>query len=82
GDIVYLTRHLNRLDCALGEVRSAGPMGRAARTQVIRETLRRNHVRNGLFYMKVTRGVARRDHVFPAEGTPPSLVINAKSTDA
>lgn len=57
-------------------------MGRAALTQVIRETLRRNHVRNGLFYMQVTRGVARRDHVFPAEGTPPSLVITAKSTDA
>ncbi|MGO7609299.1 aminotransferase class IV, partial [Rhizobium ruizarguesonis] len=26
--------------------------------------------------------VARRDHVFPAEGTPPSLVITSKSTDA
>lgn len=56
-------------------------MSRAALTQVIRETLRRNHVRNGLFYLQVTRGVARRDHVFPAEGTPPSLVITAKSTD-
>ncbi|QND39033.1 D-amino-acid transaminase [Rhizobium leguminosarum bv. viciae] len=82
GYIVDLTRHLNRLDRSLGELRIARPMGRAALTQVIRETLRRNHVRNGLFYMQVTRGVARRDHVFPAEGTPPSLVITAKSTDA
>ncbi|MGO8502647.1 D-amino-acid transaminase [Rhizobium leguminosarum] len=82
GYIVDLTRHLNRLDRSLGELRIAWPMGRAALRQVIRETLRRNHVRNGLFYMQVTRGVARRDHVFPAEGTPPSLVITAKSTDA
>ncbi|MGB8293171.1 D-amino-acid transaminase [Rhizobium ruizarguesonis] len=82
GYIVDLTRHLNRLDRSLGELRIAWPMSRAALTQVIRETLRRNHVRNGLFYMQVTRGVARRDHVFPAEGTPPSLVITAKSTDA
>ncbi|MBY5660174.1 D-amino-acid transaminase [Rhizobium leguminosarum] len=82
GYIVDLTRHLNRLDRSLGELCIAWPMGRAALTQVIRETLRRNHVRNGLFYMQVTRGVARRDHVFPAEGTPPSLVITAKSTDA
>ncbi|MBX5045261.1 D-amino-acid transaminase [Rhizobium lentis] len=81
GYIVDLTRHLNRLDRSLGELSIAWPMSRAALTQVIRETLRRNHVRNGLFYLQVTRGVARRDHVFPAEGTPPSLVITAKSTD-
>ncbi|RFB95434.1 D-amino acid aminotransferase [Rhizobium leguminosarum bv. trifolii] len=81
GYIVDLTRHLNRLDRSLSELGIAWPMGRAALTQVIRETLRRNHVRNGLFYMQVTRGVARRDHVFPPEGTPPSLVITAKSTD-
>ncbi|ARM88356.1 D-alanine aminotransferase [Rhizobium sp. CIAT894] len=81
GYIVDLTRHLNRLDRSLGELAIAWPMSRAALTQVIRQTLRRNHVRNGLFYMQVTRGVARRDHVFPAVGTSPSLVITAKSTD-
>lgn len=81
GLIVDLTRHLNRLDRSLSELRIAWPMSRAALTQVIRETLRRNHVRNGLFYLQVTRGVARRDHVFPAEGTPPSIVVTAKSAD-
>ena len=29
----------------------------------------------------MTRGVARRDHVFPAEDTPSSIVVTAKSTD-
>lgn len=81
GLIVDLTRHLDRLNRSLGELRIAWPMGRAALIHVIRETLRRNHVRNGLFYLQVTRGVARRDHVFPAEGTPSSIVVTAKSTD-
>jgi D-alanine transaminase len=81
GMIVDMTRHLNRLDRSLGELRIAWPMSRTALVMVIRETLRRNRVRNGLFYLQVTRGVARRDHVFPAAGTPSSVVVTAKSTD-
>ena len=81
GMIVDLTRHLNRLDRSLGELRIAWPMSRTALILVIRETLRRNRVRNGLFYLQITRGVARRDHVFPAAGTPSSVVVTAKSTD-
>ncbi|MBM7047734.1 MULTISPECIES: D-amino-acid transaminase [Rhizobium] len=81
GLIVDLTRHLDRLNRSLSELRIAWPMTRAALILVIRETLRRNHVRNGLFYLQITRGVARRDHVFPADGTPSSIVVTAKSTD-
>ena len=81
GLIVDLTRHLDRLNRSLGELRIAWPMARAALILVIRETLRRNNVRNGLFYLQITRGVARRDHVFPADGTPSSIVVTAKSTD-
>jgi D-alanine transaminase len=81
GLIVDLTRHLDRLDRSLGELKIAWPMARAALVHVIRETLRRNHVRNGMFYLQVTRGVARRDHVFPAANTPSSIVVTAKSTD-
>ena len=82
GYIVDITRHLDRLHRSLSELRIAAPMSRAAMVHVIRETVRRNKVKNGLFYMQVTRGVARRDHVFPTEGTKPSIVITAKSTDA
>ncbi|MFS8046874.1 D-amino-acid transaminase [Rhizobium sp. BR 314] len=81
GVIVDLTRHLDRLNRSLSELRIAWPMARAALVLVIRETLRRNHVRNGLFYLQVTRGVARRDHVFPPASTPSSIVVTAKSTD-
>lgn len=82
GYIVDLTRHLDRLDRSLKEIRIAGPMTRAALVVVIREVLRRNRIRNGLFYLQVTRGAARRDHVFPTEGTPSTLVVTAKRTDA
>ncbi len=82
GYIVDLTRHLDRLDRSLRELRIDWPMSRAALVHVIREVIRRNRVRNGLFYMQVTRGVARRDHVFPSKETMPTIVITAKRTDA
>ncbi|MGF6255944.1 D-amino-acid transaminase [Ensifer sp. LBL] len=82
GYIVDLTRHLDRLGRSLSELRIDWPMTRAALVHVIREVVRRNRVRNGLFYMQVTRGVARRDHVFPAADTRPSIVVTAKRTDA
>lgn len=82
GFIVDLTRHLDRLDRSLAEIRIAWPMTRAALVIVVREVLRRNRIRNGLFYLQVTRGAARRDHVFPADGTPSTIVVTAKRTDA
>lgn len=82
GYIVDLTRHLDRLDRSLRELRIDWPMSRAALVHVIREVIRRNRVRNGLFYMQVTRGVARRDHVFPSKETMPTIVVTAKRTDA
>ena len=82
GYIVDLNRHLDRLDRSLRELRIDWPMRRAALVHVIREVIRRNRVRNGLFYMQVTRGVARRDHVFPATETKPTIVVTAKRTDA
>ena len=79
GLIVDLTRHLDRLDRSLRELEISWPMQRQALIAVIRETVRRNHVVNGMFYLQVTRGAAKRDHVFPGDNVSPSLVITAKS---
>ena len=79
GYIVDLTRHLDRLDRSLGELRMRPPMPRAALVAVMREVLRRNRVVNGMVYCQVTRGVARRDHVFPSPDVRPTLVVTAKS---
>ena len=73
--------HMTRLARSLTELRIAIPMTRQALTQVLKETIRRNRVVNGIVYLQITRGTARRDHPFPAEGTPPSVVVTAKSID-
>lgn len=81
GFIVDLTRHLDRLERSLRELEIAWPMQRAALVLVIRETVRRNRVTDGMFYLQVTRGVAKRDHVFPGADIAPSLVVTAKRID-
>ncbi|MBI1407029.1 MAG: D-amino-acid transaminase [Caulobacter sp.] len=73
--------HFARLERSLGELRIPMPMSRKALELVLKETLRRNRVREGLLYLQVTRGVARRDHAFPTTPVTPSLVITAKALD-
>jgi D-alanine transaminase len=81
GQLVDERRHLARLERSLTEIRMQTPMSPAALRVVLRETLRRNRVRDGLLYLQVTRGVARRDHGFPPAGTKPSIVVTARSID-
>lgn len=81
GRLVDPTRHLDRLDRSLSELCMASPMARKALLTVVRETVARNRVTNGYVYLQVTRGVARRDHPFPAASTPPALVVTARALD-
>lgn len=78
GRFVDEARHLDRLERSLAEIRLAMPMSRAALRHVLAEVARRNRVTEGLLYMQVTRGVARRDHAFPAQPVPPALVVTVK----
>lgn len=81
GFIVDMTRHMNRLNRSLSELRIAWPMSRAALEIVMREVIRLNGVKNGLVYLQVTRGVAPRDHPFPGPGVRPAVVVTAKRID-
>jgi D-alanine transaminase len=47
----------------------------------MRETIRRNRVGDGIVYLQVTRGVARRDHAFPPPDTAPAIVVTARNLD-
>jgi D-alanine transaminase len=78
GRFIDADRHLDRLDRSLRELRLPAPMGRAALLHVLAEVARRNRVREGLLYMQVTRGVARRDHAFPAPAVAPALVVTVR----
>jgi D-alanine transaminase len=79
GAIIDLRRHLDRLERSLRELSIAAPMPRRPMELVIREVVRRNRVRDGLVYLQVTRGVAPRDHAFPASAVP-AMVVTAKPT--
>jgi D-alanine transaminase len=82
GRFVDEDRHLDRLERSLREIRLPMPMSRAALRHVLAEVGRRNRVTEGLLYMQVTRGVARRDHAFPIPTrhgpVPPALVVTVK----
>ena len=80
GYIVDMPRHLDRLGRSLRELEMAWAISRAAQEIVVAEVVRRNGVRNGLVYIQVTRGVASRDFLFPAD-TRPSLVVTARKVD-
>ena len=81
GQLVDERRHLERLVRSLKELRMDMPMPLAPMRVVLRETVARNRVRDGIVYLQVTRGVARRDHAFPPPGTRPSFVVTARSID-
>ena len=74
-------RHMERLQRSLGELRIALPMTLPALSVILHETVRRNRVADGLVYMQITRGVARRDFGFPQAGTAPSVVVTARALD-
>jgi D-alanine transaminase len=81
GRMVDERRHMARLACSLAALRIAMPMVPSALAVVMRETIARNRVRDGIVYLQVTRGVARRDHAFPPAGTAPSVVVTARNLD-
>lgn len=81
GRLVDEAAHIARLQRSLQELRIAMPMPLSALGLVMRETLRRNRIRDGIVYVQITRGVARRDHAFPAPPVAPSIVVTANRLD-
>lgn len=67
--------HFQRLERSLSELEIPAPLSRLEIADVIRELLRRNEVENGTVYIQITRGVARREQVFPEQPINPTTVI-------
>ena len=81
GSLIDERRHFERLQKSLDALKIAAPMTQRALAFILRETVRRNRVRDGLLYVQVTRGVARRDHMFPPAEVTPSIVVVARALD-
>jgi D-alanine transaminase len=81
GRLIDERRHMARLARSLAELRIAPPLTARALSAVMRETVRRNRVRDGIVYVQITRGAARRDFPFPPAGTKPTVIVTARSND-
>jgi D-alanine transaminase len=66
--------HFKRLERSLKELEIAAPVSAGALKIIVRELIERNGREDGGLYIQVTRGVAKRDHVFP-KNVRPALVM-------
>ncbi|MFQ3595399.1 MAG: aminotransferase class IV [Sphingomonadaceae bacterium] len=73
-------QHLWRLRRNLAALQISGAPAEAALDHIARTLLRRARVTDGLLYVQVSRGVARREHGFPATARP-TLVMTARRFD-
>jgi D-alanine transaminase len=74
-------RHMSRLARSLNELRIRWPMAPSALGVVMRETIRRNRVSDGVVYVQITRGAGPRNHAFPPDTVSPSTVVVARPID-
>lgn len=79
GRLVDESRHMQRLMRSLTELRMPQPMTTGAWSRVLRETIRRNRVRDGLVYLQVSRGARPRDFLLPPDDLAPTVVCLARS---
>ncbi|MEQ1649360.1 MAG: D-amino-acid transaminase [Hyphomicrobiaceae bacterium] len=82
GHLIDETRHMDRLERSLGELKIPLPMARTAWARVMRETIRRNRVRDGSVYLQVSRGARPRDFLISdAVDMVPTVVCVARSAN-
>jgi D-alanine transaminase len=81
GALIDEARHMERLQRSLSELSIAEPLALGALGLVARQVIARNRIKDGYLYIQVTRGVATRDHCFPAKSVHPSLVMTVRGID-
>jgi D-alanine transaminase len=70
GHLFRLEEHLQRLQNSLTAVRIHNPYAEAQWRSVLNKLLEKNPTEDSSVYLQVTRGVAKRDHAFPANVSP------------
>ena len=71
-----LPQHLARLQYSLDGIRLANPRPNADWDALIAELIARQPFAEQAVYLQITRGVARRDHAFPAGVTPTVFMMS------
>jgi len=75
GHMLDENMHFERLIRSLSVLSISLPMSITSIHIIISELKRLNDIKEGHVYIQITRGVAKRDHVFPKIEATPSLVI-------
>ncbi len=75
GKLIDFAGHAKRLQRSLDELEMANPTTEAELLEIHRELVRANDITEGLIYLQITRGAADRDFAYPAEDTPPTIVL-------
>ena len=70
-----MDEHLARLERSLAAVRIRNPYSRAQWRDIILQLVAKQPFEDQGVYFQVTRGVARRDHAFPKDGTPTVFIM-------
>lgn len=71
-----MDEHLVRLERSLAAVRIRNPYAREKWREIIRELVAQQPWEDQGVYFQVTRGVAKRDHAFPADVEPTVFVMS------
>ncbi len=77
----YLSAHLERLQRSADAIRIAIPYSKPEIEKAADELISKSGCGEGYIYMQVTRGSAKRDHLFPAD-TPPSMTMYTRELNA
>ena len=75
GKLVDFDLHMARLDRSLKEMALELPLDHAQLLAIHGELIARNELNEGLVYMQVTRGVEDRNFLYPAAGSPLTVVL-------
>ena len=70
GKAFYLDAHLARLKRSLDQIEINSPHDDAGWTDIVNQLVQKSGLNDLYVYIQVTRGVAPRDHAFPADATP------------
>lgn len=70
-----LEEHLRRLQHSLDGIRLANPHSSTEWAAIVNQLIARNAGEDQSLYLHITRGVARRDHAFPAPPVEPTVFM-------
>jgi len=70
-----LIEHLTRLQHSLDGIRLANPHSPAQWVEIINKLITSNQSEDQYLYLHITRGIAKRDHAFPAPPVAPTVFL-------